>query len=155
MQTYRFKTKQGVEMKLELSDCEFRRRVKNNKLRIKGRLSGKSTVYELVGVVGGNTLGTHGACWPMKSDCVGIEPEQIPQAMAEDARVGAPSISYDPNTGEAIFDSALQRKRWSEAHGFYVVTKRGSSSSRDPVRYSQREIEARAMAGRSVRHCDD
>lgn len=54
----------------------------------------------------------------MKSYSAGVNPKQIQEAMAADRRMGV-SIDYDPKTGDAIFTSAAQRKRYSEAHGLY------------------------------------
>ena len=88
------------------------------------------------------TTGTLTSRWPCELDCVGVETWQIPEAMAEDTRLGVP-VHYNPETGAPRFESAKQRKAWSEAHGYYVATPKGTSSSMDPVRLSQRERENR------------
>ena len=147
-QVYKFLLKSGVQMRLKMSQEEFTSRVKRGKLRL---VNGEHAT--LVGSPS-LTTGCYSSMWPLRSDCAGINPIQIPAQMAEDARVGV-KIDYDPKTGEAIFQSAQQRKRWAEAHGMYVVTKKGTSSSMDPVRLDDREREIRAMAGRATRKCDD
>ena len=56
--------------------------------------------------------------YPMKSDAMGVNPVQIPEAMAADNRLGI-RIHYDPNTGQATYADKIQRKKHCEAHGFF------------------------------------
>ena len=56
--------------------------------------------------------------YPMKSDAMGINPVQIPEAMAADERLGI-RIHYDPDTGQATYADKIQRKKHCEAHGFF------------------------------------
>lgn len=154
MRQYRFRSPSGVDMLIEMSACEFRKRVRNGKLRTKNKLSGGTTVFSLVTTHVQKTNGTITACWPCECDTVGVEVTQIHEAMANDSRLGVPT-DYNPDTGAPIFTSALHRKRWGEANGYFVASRKGTSSSMDPCRLDRREIEARAMAGRSVRSIDD
>ena len=54
----------------------------------------------------------------MKSDAMGINPIQIPEQMAEDAKNGV-RIEYDKHTGEAIYENPSQRKKHCESQGYY------------------------------------
>lgn len=56
--------------------------------------------------------------WPMESDAAGINPDQIPEAMAYNERMGVPT-QYNPETGAAIFTSREHRKRFCEISGLY------------------------------------
>jgi hypothetical protein len=53
----------------------------------------------------------------MNSDAMGVHPSQVKEARAADERLGVP-IQYE-KTGEAVYESASQRKKHCEAHGFY------------------------------------
>ena len=55
--------------------------------------------------------------YPMNSDAMGVHPSQVKEARAADERLGVP-IQYK-KTGEAVYESASQRKKHCEAHGFY------------------------------------
>lgn len=72
--------------------------------------------------------------WPMKSDAMGINPDQYEEQMAADEQLGV-KIGYDRKTGEAIFSSAGQYKRYCEAHGFFDR----NSGYGGPKRRDQRE----------------
>ena len=149
---YAFRLSSGSIMRLALSPCEFEKRVKNGKIQLDGHFS-PGEMAELISQPPKRTTSV-GATWPYQSDNCAVHTSQIPAAMSEDVRIGVPT-DYNAKTGAPIFTSALHRKRWAEAHGYYVVTPQGSSSSMDPVRLDDREREARAMAGRAVRKCDD
>lgn len=56
--------------------------------------------------------------WPMESDAAGVAPEQIPEAMAYNERMGVPT-RYNPETGAAILTSREHRKRFCEISGLY------------------------------------
>lgn len=58
-----------------------------------------------------------GGRWPLYSDAMGVHPSQISEQVAADKKAGVP-INYTPD-GRAIYESASQRKRHCEAHGFY------------------------------------
>ena len=49
---------------------------------------------------------------------MGVHPSQVTEARSADERLGVP-INYDKKTGEAIYESATQRKKHCEAHGFF------------------------------------
>lgn len=152
---YRFlNPKTGVVSIHEMTEAEFRHRVKKGKMLVENRLFGGMTKLKLISSSPQQRTTSVGATWPMKADGVAVHTSQVGDAIAEDIRLGVPT-DYCPDTGAPIFTSALHRKRWGEAHGFYVATEKGSSSSMDPVRLDSREREIRALAGRAVRKCDD
>lgn len=149
-QVYRFRSKEGVEMKLELEASEFKRRVKRGKLKMPSRLFGGTTTYTLIGTDKPATTGCFSACYPMWSDAMGINPDQIQEQTEYDRKLGV-EREIHPETGQIRFDSPRHRKEYCEAHGFF--DRNGSYS--DPQRLNYREKEARAMAGRSVHRADD
>lgn len=55
--------------------------------------------------------------WPMYCDASGVNPDQIPEAIAHAKSLG---VSCDfTKDGRAIFTSPGHRKRYLEAHGFF------------------------------------
>ncbi len=56
--------------------------------------------------------------YPMRSDALGINPDQIVEQMAADKRHGVPT-EYDSKTGEAILTDPSHRRRLSEANGMF------------------------------------
>lgn len=73
--------------------------------------------------------------WILKSDAMGINPDQRLQAMQADKKLGI-QIEYD-EAGRAIFRSPGQHARYCEAHGFFDRN-RGYSG---PRRLNERERE--------------
>jgi len=67
--------------------------------------------------------GEHGAFrntpgnWPLYSDAAGVNPDQIPEAVAEARRCGVPTDFT--SDGCAIFTDPAHRRRYCEAHGLY------------------------------------
>lgn len=55
--------------------------------------------------------------WPMKSWAIGVQPNQIPEAIDEAAKVGI-KIDFSPE-GDAIFTSAKHRKQYCEFRGVF------------------------------------
>lgn len=53
--------------------------------------------------------------YPIYSDAAGVNPEQIPEAIAADKRLGV-HCDYHPETGQAIFHSPGQVKKYLRAH---------------------------------------
>lgn len=82
----------------------------------------------------------HNGTWPMRSDTLAIDPDQYVEAMEADAELGVP-IQYDQQTGEAIFTSPGQFRRFCEAHGYYAR----NGGYQDPKRLDQRERETRGL----------
>jgi len=67
------------------------------------------------------------ANWPLHSDAMGVNPKQIPEAMANAKKHGVP-LEFT-SEGEAIFTSARHRKAYCEKFG-YVDNNAGYA---DPV----------------------
>jgi len=64
---------------------------------------------------GGAQRGASPACWPMVSECVGVAPDQIGEAMALDREKGVPT-EYTPK-GDVVFRDRAHRRDWARAHG--------------------------------------
>lgn len=78
------------------------------------------------------------SAWPMKSDALGVLPEQIPEAMEEARRHGVPT-EFDPHTGEAILTSPGHRKRYAEMYGIYDRNGGWSDPQQHKERFNPRE----------------
>ena len=118
MPKYRFKNSRGVESVHKMPAAEFEARVKDGKMTRGGKFFGGTETLTFVSVEGGGTTGCYSACWPLHSDAMGVNPDQIAQQMAYDATLGVP-IDYDPSTGCAIYTGPEQRQRHCEAHGIF------------------------------------
>jgi len=70
--------------------------------------------------------------WPMKCDALGTNPDMIEEQMKADAEMGI-QIDYDRQTGQAIFTSQQQYKKYAESY-FYYDRNAGYSGAkkRDP-----------------------
>lgn len=79
------------------------------------------------------------SAWPMKSDALGVSPEQIPEAMAEAIRYGVPT-EFDPRTGEAILTSPGHRRRYAEMYGIYDRNGGYSDPQQNKDRFNPREF---------------
>lgn len=77
------------------------------------------------------------------NDAQGINPEQIPEALAADRALGL-NTEYHPQTGQVRFPDRKTRKRFMESHGFYDLNCVGGI---DPQRLDSREREIRAVHG--------
>lgn len=69
---------------------------------------GKSSTLNM-GVFGQSSSG-----WPMECDATGVNPDQITDAMAADAKHGI-HVEYNKQTGAAKYDNAAQRKQHCES----------------------------------------
>lgn len=86
-----------------------------DKFKCISKLDGSEYTETLVGVgKKGNTHAT--GVFVMRSDALGINPDQRVEAMKADAELGC-SIEYD-EIGRAVFRSKKQYRRYAEAHGF-------------------------------------
>jgi hypothetical protein len=56
--------------------------------------------------------------WPMKSDAAGVHPTQVGAAYTESVKLGVPT-RFDPQTGQAIFESRSHRKDFLKAKGMF------------------------------------
>jgi len=55
--------------------------------------------------------------WPMESDALGVNPEQIAEAEAHSREIGIPTRFT--KEGCAVFESPQHRKRYAEALGYF------------------------------------
>ncbi len=55
-------------------------------------------------------------CWPMRSDAMGVNPDQIPDAVAECNRHGI-SAEFHSETGQLKLDSPKHRKQHARLRG--------------------------------------
>lgn len=86
------------------------------------------------------TLNCPSSTYPMWSDNMGINPDQIPEAVAADRAAGFNNIEYHPETGAIRFPDRGTRKRYCEHH--FTYDRNGCAS--DPQRYDRRERAIRA-----------
>lgn len=56
--------------------------------------------------------------WPMESDALGVNPEQVAEANAHSIAIGVPT-EHNPVTGCPILTSPEHRKRYARALGFH------------------------------------
>ena len=56
--------------------------------------------------------------WPQESDAAGVNPCQIPEAMAYARKMGVPT-NYNPKTGAAIMTGRIHRQKFHEISGLY------------------------------------
>jgi hypothetical protein len=56
--------------------------------------------------------------WPMKSEALGVQPNQVNEAYKESVSIGIPT-EFDKD-GKAIFTSPSHYKKYAEAHGYYA-----------------------------------
>ena len=80
---------------------------------------GKKSTLD-VGVFGQSASG-----WPMESDSMGVNPDQIASAMEADAKHGI-HVEYNKETGAAKYENAAQRKQHCESLG--MVDRNGGYS---------------------------
>ena len=68
----------------------------------------------------GLTLPAHSAgAWPMQpSIALAIHPEQIPEFMEHDKKMGVPT-DYDPASGEPIFRDRGHRREYTKVYGYH------------------------------------
>lgn len=62
--------------------------------------------------------GMRPSCWPMRSNSLGINPEQINEQMREDKVMGL-SLEYDRETGECIIPDPAMLKKACVANGMH------------------------------------
>lgn len=108
------------------------------KFRCVSKLDGSEFTETLTGVgKKGCAAGTR--TWILKSDAMGINPDQRLDAMKADEKLGC-SIDYD-EAGRAIFRSPGQYRQYAEAHGFFAR----NGGHGDPQRLDSRERDIRGL----------
>lgn len=63
-------------------------------------------------------IGVPPSAYRVESEAMGVDTDQIPEAMAWDKKNGC-SVDYNPETGNPIFTSRDQRRKYMRAHNFY------------------------------------
>lgn len=112
MPSYAFVTESGESIELQMSIAEYDERVEDGEITLDDGRKAK---------VDWSAFGSISSCpsnYPMESDNMGVNPIQIKDQMAEDARRGVPT-SYNPETGAAIYTDKTHRKRHCEAYKHY------------------------------------
>jgi len=102
------------------------------------KLDGSEFIETLVGI-GKRGQASTTRTWILRSDAMGINPDQRLEAMKADEKLGC-VIDYD-DAGRAIFRSPGQYRRYCENHGFY--SRNGGHG--DPQRLDSREREMRGL----------
>jgi hypothetical protein len=69
------------------------------------------------GILESRRFNTISTSWPMYSDALGVNPDQIDEARAESVRMGVPT-DFNKD-GQAILESRGHRKKYAEANGMY------------------------------------
>ncbi|HXJ44644.1 MAG TPA: hypothetical protein VNH18_35480 [Bryobacteraceae bacterium] len=147
MPRYVFESKSGTRMTVVMSEPEAKERItKAGFLKVYrlGRYVPNKTFKLLSKVNLAPKLDFAGIsrheCWPMRSDAMGVEVNQIRDAMKADEELGC-KITYDENTGQAIFPDAATYKRYCEAHSFFDR----NAGYGGPKRRDDREREIRGL----------
>lgn len=55
--------------------------------------------------------------YPLYSESLGVQPDQIKEQMEYDREIGAPMTHFDER-GRAVFESRKHRREYARAHGF-------------------------------------
>lgn len=118
MTTYLLRSPEGTVSKWTMPELTFKNRLdKQGRYRHVSGIDGSVVLYEPVGVHAKRGAAATTRTWVMKSDAMGINPDQRLDAMKADEQLGI-KIEYD-EAGRAVFRSPNQYKRYCEAHGFF------------------------------------
>jgi hypothetical protein len=103
----------GEKFELMMTISEMMRRQKpDGTIKHDGRTLHRSIAAEHHGV--SSTPGN----WPMRSDAAGVHPSQTGEAYSESVKLGVPT-RFDPQTGQAIFESRSHRRDFLKAKGMF------------------------------------
>lgn len=142
MAKYRFvREDTGTECCFEMSQAEFADTCPDGVMTKRSRLDPREKItYRFLrleklrlpdGVMAFGCTGT----WPQHSDAMGVNPEQVKEAMEAAAAMGVPT-EFDPRSGCAIFTDRNHRKRYCEAMG--VRDRNGGYSDPQSMRDDER-----------------
>lgn len=144
MAKYRFRREDsGSEVCFEMSQAQFAQDCVEGLMLRHSSLTGKTIRYRFVrverlrlpdGVMAFGCAGTY----PMESDSMGVNPEQVDEAMAAARAMGVP-VDFNRETGAVKFEDRHQRRRYCEAMG--MVDFNGGYS--DPKSMTDEERHAR------------
>ena len=122
MPTYQFiHEDSGDVVEKTMSFTEHDRRVKDGKIRLRGKVYEQIVSGGLMFRFGAKPLGRSGqnSTYPMKCTATGVGVDQIPEAMAHDRANGVNGVTYDQKTGDAVYTCRTQRKKHCESLGFH------------------------------------
>ena len=119
MADYQFLTKSGKIIEASMAPERFLDLPSGTYFRLKGRLVRKVTNRDLIEMVSqGKTFKAHGSKgWPMRSVALSVHPDQIPEAVEHDRRLGVPTEYH--KSGDPIFENKRHKDRYLKAHGYH------------------------------------
>lgn len=88
--------------------------------------------------------GSRPSCWPMKSDSLGINPDQIDAQMAADKGHGI-YIEYDRETGQAVIPDAKTFKKVCVANGIHHRNAGYNDATPDDVHRHEKKTDEAAV----------
>jgi hypothetical protein len=104
-------TNERVELMMTIQEMMRKRRADGSILH-EGRILHRSIAAEHGGV------SSNPGNWPMRSDAAGVHPSQTGAAYEESVKLGVPT-RFDPQTGQAIFESRSHRRDFLKAKGMF------------------------------------
>lgn len=113
MPRYCYRTDDDQPVELAMSMSEHAERERDGQIEDNGRILYRDLQAEW-SRPGGNAF--CGAEWPMKSDALGVTPEEVPEAM-RDARRRGVNLNFD-REGRAILENAAHRRQAMKAYGY-------------------------------------
>jgi hypothetical protein len=112
----------GQKVSFEMSQAEFSDEcvkglmVKASRLDPRKKIRYRFVRVEKLRLPDGVNVFPCPSTYPMKSDAMGINPDEIEHARAAAIAMGVPT-DFDPESGEAIFTGPAHRKKYCEAMG--------------------------------------
>lgn len=149
MTTYLLKSPDGEVTKWTMPEITFQKRLdKQGRYRHVSGIDGSVIRYTFVGVHEKVGASSTTGLFLLKSDAMGINPDQRREAMKADSKLGC-SIEYDEE-GRAVFRSKKQYARYAESHGFY--DRNGGYGS--PMKRDERERDIRGLPELALQEYD-
>ncbi len=90
----------------------------NGKMLSEEELDARPSRFHEIVEAGRAPGGTRPSCWPMRSNSLGINPEQIDEQMRADKEMGL-SLDYDRQTGECLIPDQAMFKKACVANGMH------------------------------------
>lgn len=114
MPRYAFVSQSGTRFNIKMMRGEYAERVKDGKLKWNGQtLTAVGSDRPLAGVVG-----TNPGNYPMRCESLAVDPDQIRDRVAEDARLGVGGTEYTKG-GTPIMRDKSHYKAYRRAYGFH------------------------------------
>jgi hypothetical protein len=108
MPTYTYRTPEGDLINVTMRIAEMEKRQDQDGWIVLDNGTRAKRVWESCGVPAASA-------WPKKSVACGVDPSQCQAAEAEARRLGVPT-TFDRNSGDAIFTSAVHQHRYLKTH---------------------------------------